>query len=352
MNTRQILLHAARALGVLGLARRLTAGRLRILAYHGASLQDEHEFRPGLFMRGETFRARMQLLKDRGYPVLALEDALERLQAGTLPPNAVVITIDDGWFGTWREMGPVLEAAGLPATLYVSSYYLEKQTQVFNVAVSYVLWKARDRTLDLARVSPALRGSFALGSAAARERAGVLIERHGDQAGGAQGRQKLFRRLCEAVGVDWRSLEADRVAGFMSADEARALAARGMDLQLHTHRHQFPASEAEAAAEIHRNRQCLAGLTARPTRHFCYPSGRYEAGQLAWLPRLGIVSAVTTTIGLNDRHTPVYELRRLLDSERLSAIEFEAELSGFGELVRWIKTRRPAPAALAVTPGR
>src|SRR3546814_12873054 len=94
---------------------------------HGAALRDEHHFRPGLFMGKETFAARMALLARQGYPVIALDIAVAALPTGQWPRGATIVTIDDGWFGTYRQMAPVLRAHGFPALLYIASYYLAKQ---------------------------------------------------------------------------------------------------------------------------------------------------------------------------------------------------------------------------------
>ena len=90
---------ALRAMGAYSLAERLSSHGLKILCYHGISVVDEHGFKPGLFMRNEIFAARMDWLASNGYQVLALGDAVERLNLGTLPRRAVVITFDDGWVG-------------------------------------------------------------------------------------------------------------------------------------------------------------------------------------------------------------------------------------------------------------
>ncbi|MBM3585043.1 MAG: hypothetical protein FJX36_11660 [Alphaproteobacteria bacterium] len=103
------LLRAAKAVGLFGLSRLLTRRSLRILCYHGVWL-GEGTFGNYLFMRPETFRARMRLLASLGYPVLGLDEAVERLAAGTLPACATVITIDDGWYGTYRHMVDALAA--------------------------------------------------------------------------------------------------------------------------------------------------------------------------------------------------------------------------------------------------
>ena len=55
------------------------------------------------------------------------------------------------------------------------------------------------------------------------------------------------------------------------------------------------------------------------------------------LAALDIRSATTCEIGLAHRATPRYALPRILDSSRVSQIEFEAEMCGFGELARGLK---------------
>lgn len=330
-----LILRIAKLAGLFALARRLTAGDLRILCYHGAALRDEHRFSPGLFMSAQTFAARMRFLAQNGYPVIGLEAALAGLPNGEWPRNATVITIDDGWYGTYREMAPVLQERRFPATLYIASYYLEKQTQVFNVAASYALWRAAARRLELGDVAAELSGSYELGDAGQRAAAIRQLSDFADSLGSAEARQTLFRQLCRAVGVDSGEIEEARLCAFMTAQEARELQAAGIDVQLHSHRHRFPADSLEAAeAEITDNRRALAAVNGTALRHFCYPSGEYEAHQLAWLPRLGIVSATTIAAGFTRAGDSPYELRRFLDSERVSAIEFEAEMSGFLELIR------------------
>ena len=76
------------------------------------------------------------------YPILALEEALQRLRTGTLPPCAVVITIDDAWYSTYARMLPVLRRHDMPATIYVTTYYVMAQHPVLNVLIHYMVMRA------------------------------------------------------------------------------------------------------------------------------------------------------------------------------------------------------------------
>jgi len=329
-------LRVAKRFGLFRLARRLTARDLRILCYHGASVDDEHLFRPGLFITEETFVRRMAHLASEGYPVLTLDAALDSLRNGCLPSGATVITIDDGWYGTYKIMGPVLKRHQFPATLYLASYYITKAVQVFNVALDYILWKGRNCSLDLSRVANGISGTHELASDSARQQAYRVLSDFSKSLSDAQACQQLLHRVCDCLGLDWRVMKLKRLCYFMSADEAGKLLEQGIDLQLHTHRHRSPtASFYQAKIEIDDNRQVVGSIShGRKLKHFCYPSGASSAHQAKWLRELGIDTATTTKGGFNTRRTSPYELRRFLDSERISMLEFEAEMSGFFELFR------------------
>ena len=317
------------------LCRIVTARQLRILCYHGAALNDENRFRPGLFITGATFAARMRFLADAGYPILPLGTALEKFESGTLPRNATVITIDDGWSGTYKVQYPVLRKHGFPATLYIASYYLQNQTQVFNVALSYVLWKSGARQFDLSALKPILGNALLDGPALNAKETYARLTAAADAMENAAARQSLLRAFCEIVGVNWQALEADRLIAFANVNEAREMAANGIDIQMHTHRHRFPDTDFDAArVEIEDNRRFLTGIGKTELRHFCYPSGIYSQASVAFLGKLNVDSATTTNPGFNRKGASLFELTRFLDSESVSDLEFEAELSGFFELIR------------------
>src|SRR3546814_5169319 len=86
-------------------------------------------------------------------------------------------------------MAPVLRAHGFPALLYIASYYLDKQTQVFNVAASYVLWRAGGRLLDLAEVADGISGRYDLADETQRATAWHRLDEHAETLESAEARQ-------------------------------------------------------------------------------------------------------------------------------------------------------------------
>jgi len=177
-----------------------------------------------MFMSGSFFRRRMELIAASGMPVVPLERVLQ----DDYPDNAIAITIDDGWEGTFTVAAPVLREFGFPATLYLSSYYSETQTQVFNVLADYLLWKTAKSRVTLPEWSIDIEIRPESCRAALRD-----LRQLGHRLGQAE-RQRLADELAQAMAVDSTGLFY-----YLSLEQAKELDGLGIDLQLHTHRHRF-----------------------------------------------------------------------------------------------------------------
>lgn len=342
MTFRQALLTIAKALGGFAVARILTARGLRIVCYHGISLCDEHCFQPKLFMCEDTFHKRMAYLKQQGYPVLSLAEALTLMYRQMLPPCALVITFDDGWSGTGTKALPMLWKYGFPSTLYVTTRDVVDEAPVFDVALRYLIWKARGRTLDMCLLGLGSE-TIVLSTSEGREHAAACIDKAGKK-GNCHDRQLILSRLAEVLRVDWNPVGGSLLFRLMTLEQLARLPAQNMDLQLHTHRHRLPiADPAGVESEIADNRAALERIVNEPRLHFCYPNGEFSPAQFPWLRALGIESATTCLSGFNYPGTDHLALRRFLDGENIAQVEFEAEVSGFLELmrkVRWIMRGR------------
>lgn len=346
MSLRQTLLIVIKLLGGFALARILTARGLRILCYHGISLHDEHCFQPKLFMREEVFRERLAYLKQHGYPVLPLNKALALMYQEALPPHALVITFDDGWLGTGMKAVPALQEHGFPSTVYVTTQDVVDEVAVFDVALRYLIWKGRGRTLDM-RIIGMASETIVLDSPGKREHAACRISEariEGDDLDP----QALLMTLAEALCVEWNPSRPVPLFRLMTMEQLAQLPAQGMDLQLHTHHHYLPRGDSERIkSEVIDNRTALERVANAPLQHFCYPSGEFHPSQFALLRALGIESATTCLSGFNYPNTERLELRRFLDGENIAQVEFEAEVSGFLELMRklrgFIRQRQSGP---------
>lgn len=339
-RVKRFIYQISKRLGFFALARRLTAKELRILCYHGLSIGDEYLYMPGLFMRPETVRTRLHTLTRHRYPVLPLSQALEHLRNGTLPPCTVVITFDDGFYGNYHCGIALFDEFPLAATIYVTTYYVMKQTPVFRHVVQYMFWKT-DRNELVLEGLPGFGGGVLdlTDEPVARRMMWDLILKAETDLKESE-RVTLGHELGVRLGVDFDELVRTRRLSLMTPNEIRSLAELGMDIQLHTHRHQFLPNKEHVQREIMDNRAVLEPLVGWPCVHLCYPSGVFTPVQWPWLQEAGIASATTCEPGLNNIRTHPYGLRRFVDAETVTTLEFEAEISGFSELLRRLVGRK------------
>lgn len=337
-----------RALGLFRLARWLTRRNLKILCYHGFELDNETQFRPKLFIDRARFEQRLAAIKHYGLRVLPLDDAVQRLFAGTLPDHTMVITIDDGFHSVYRVAAPLLQRHSFPATVYVTTYYVDHPHPIFRLVVQYMFWKTnRASFVAPAGVVPTL-ARFDLADAAQRERAVWAVIEHGEQRCTESERNALSAEVGRLLDVPYDSIVASRALHLMTPAEINTLADAGLTVELHTHRHVFSGDDRAAAVrEIRDNRAALDRLIQRTPNHFCYPSGLWTEPQWRWLDGLGVRSATTCLPGLNTAATPRYALRRFLDGANIHQLEFEAALCGFSDLLRVIREKLSNPWRLA-----
>jgi len=338
---KRVFLRVSKVVGLFHLARRVTARGLRIICYHGIALADEARFRPQLFVSPATFGRRLRCLSAGGFPVLPLDGALDALDKGNLPACPTVITIDDGFYSVYTHGLQPLRRFSFPATLYVTTYYALKETPVFRLAVQYMFWKTGRAEADLSALNIASLGRLSLTDARQREQDMWRIIHYGETQCSEVERGALARTLGACLAVDYQHIVDLRSLTLVNATELREMAANGIDVQLHTHRHSFPDNEVAATQEILENKAALEPLVGKALTHFCYPSGKWSRDQWSWLATAGIRSATTCEPGLNYAETPRFALSRFLDGEHISQIEFEAEIFGYAELLRrsraWFK---------------
>lgn len=335
---KRAMYRVCKGIGLFHLSRYLTRSGLRILCYHGFEILDESRFLPRTFISKETFSRRLAFLRANRFQVLRLGTALGLLERGELPPCATAITIDDGFSSTYSLAYPILKEYSFPATVYITTYYSARERPVFRLAVQYMFWKGCRGILDMEGLSGPNSRKVLMARNEDR-RAGMWdVIHYGEESCNEEQRAVLLKILGARLGVDNESILSHKIFHLVTLDEASMMHRGGIDIQLHTHRHAFPREEARAKREIKENREALSSAISGPLEHFCYPSGIWSKEQWPWLTELGIKSAVTCEPGLNYANSPALALGRFIDGEDISQIEFEAELFGFAEVLRKLRS--------------
>jgi peptidoglycan/xylan/chitin deacetylase (PgdA/CDA1 family) len=263
--------------------------RLVVLAYLGVSLDDEHEWDPASYLSQTQFESRLEVLKRTRCAVLPLREAVERLYHGDLPPRSVALTFDGGNYDFFSRAWPTLETYGYPATVFLTTYYCDFNRPIFDVACSYLLWKASARRSEIAGEPLGLGQNLDLRTPQSRSSAKELIiavAREWRLDG--EDKDHLLERLSDAGGADYGALRRKRKLHLLCPGEVARLAAAGIDFQLHTHRHRAPLDRALFLKEIQENRSRLRALAGTDPEFFSYPGGSVRSEFLDWLPEAGV----------------------------------------------------------------
>jgi peptidoglycan/xylan/chitin deacetylase (PgdA/CDA1 family) len=321
-------------------------GRLLILCYHGISLEDEHLWRPALYMHPDLLEQRLQLLKKMNCSVLPLGEALARARTGTLPARSVAITFDDGTYDFYKQAYPLLKQYGFPVTVYQTTYHTDHEMPIFNLICSYMLWHRRGEQFGPEK-GLGLTETMDLRTEAGRHKVvRSLIDRSDRENLTGEQKNATARGLAAVLGIDYDALCTKRILQLMNAHELAEIAKNGVDVQLHTHRHRTPLDESLFRQEITENRERIRAIIGKEAEHFCYPSGVYRREFVRWLEQEGVVSATTCDVALVNREMNPYLLPRFVDTSGRTALEFAAWLSGVGSLLSFRKmaTQKYVPA--------
>ncbi len=116
-----------------------------VLMYHHILPQNEIT---GMFVDNnvvvslEQFESDIQMLKERGYETISLQQLNEFVRNGAaLPENSVVITFDDGYLSNQKYAMPVLQDAGYTAVIFALTGWMEEHPQPFHAdGLQYLSW--------------------------------------------------------------------------------------------------------------------------------------------------------------------------------------------------------------------
>jgi peptidoglycan/xylan/chitin deacetylase (PgdA/CDA1 family) len=317
--------------------------RLLILCYHGIALEDEHRWDPQLYVPAAHLDRRLALLKRNDCTILPLNEAIQRLYRGDLPKRAVALTFDDGYYDFMARAWPLLQAYDAPATVYLTTARVEHNSPIVNLAISYILWRARNRVLD-GRGLIGLSGDYPLALPEQRQR--VLREMDAQfqaRLVSAGEKDASVATLAARVGIDYQELADRRLLTLMRAEEVQQMARQGVDFQLHTHLHRTPKDPQLFVTDVLHNRDLIEAMTGVRPDHLCYPSGVYRSGYLPALQRAGVVSATTCDPGIADVSADRLLLPRFIDTCGVTEIEFEAWVTGLASCLPR-RTRKAHPA--------
>lgn len=332
-SLKRIFLRVAKACGLFDFARWRLRGTVSIIAWHGVSIGDEHQLFADYFITPHTLNDRLAFLA-RHFSIVSLDEAVRQLRQGQLQPRQVVLTFDDGDVSFLTHALPVLKQWQAPATVYVVSSGLHRRTTALNMAVRELL--LRTAAVQAPGELFADRQPRPIDTLVQRQQAGDLAVAAMNQRAEYAERLEFAQQIAKTLGLDWNRLFGDQHWDYMVADEVRQCGQAGFDIQLHSDLHRTTVEmQDDLLEDTVRCRQQIEAVTGRDARDYCYPSGLWTRRCWPLLEQAGVRSAVTCRLGPNFPDTPLLALRRYVDGQSISQLEFEALVSGFSWYVNW-----------------
>ncbi len=248
---------------------------------------------------------------------------------GPLPPNALAITVDDGYRDFLSVASPIFRAYELPVTVYLISGFIDGQLWPWWDRLAWALQHSNAPYFEDGMVSngPPSRlplGNDAQRSAACSQLIAALVKLpNGD-------RLAILDRLPETLAVDIPAAAPEEYAA-LTWDEVRKLQTEGVEFGAHTHTHPILTSlenEDAVHAELAESKRRIEEELRSPVTHFCYPNGDFNDAVVAAVKACGFLSATTVLSGYDSRATDPYLLKRHSLEMDLSDYYFRESLSG------------------------
>jgi peptidoglycan/xylan/chitin deacetylase (PgdA/CDA1 family) len=315
--------------------RRPRRGGAIVLCYHRiADVTTDPQL---LCVRPDHFAEQLELIRER-YEPMPLAELVAAARESTAPERAVAVTFDDGYVDTLVAAKPLLERAGVHATVFVATGYVrDGRTFWWDELERLLLRPGRlppvlSVPLDGRRLQFDLSDDAAYTAASAASRSGWTVL----DAGEPGPRQRIYRELTSrlrlltddereralrhvrSVAEPQASAQEREPPRALTLEELRRLADDEIvDIGAHTVTHpvlsQLPPEEQQV--EIDASKRELEDAVAKPVSSFAYPYGEpaaFDETTVSLVRRAAFDHACSTVPGRLDGHTDAFRVPRVL----------------------------------------
>ena len=239
------------------------------------------------------------------FTVLPLDEAVAKLNTGTLPERAACITFDDGYADNHDVAMPILQRHGLSATFFIATGFLDGG-RMWNDTIIESVRSCKVPILDLSSLD---LGRHVVASIDEKKAAiNSLISQIKYRT--FEGRITVTEQLASLAGVH---LPQDLM---MTSHKVKAMRHAGMQIGAHTVSHPILArlTDEQARQEISDSKNCLEQLLGERVGLFAYPNGKpgedYSPQSVDIVCSLGFDAAVSTAWGTHRAGDDLFQMRR------------------------------------------
>ncbi|RZV51861.1 MAG: hypothetical protein EX270_10010 [Pseudomonadales bacterium] len=220
-------------------------------------------------VKPEEFERQMAYLKKK-YHVVSMNQLIQELQNDDIQPCTVALTFDDGHFDFYHHAWPVLKKYELPASLYVTTDFVDNKRWLWPDQLKYLLANTTERQLQFEPL-----GNIAIGSDTVLEAwndiADILLEMS------EEARAEALADIAEQLGI---TVTGEALAPFrpVTWPELKAMHAEGLDIGAHTVSHAIlgRVSDDQLDFELRQSAKRIQEQIGVAPEGICYPNGRKE----------------------------------------------------------------------------
>jgi peptidoglycan/xylan/chitin deacetylase (PgdA/CDA1 family) len=295
---------------------------------HKATVLCYHKFYP---QHAAQFRWQCDYLR-KHHRVISMRELTQLLRSGDpVPPNAVVLTVDDGHRNFYTCAFPILRDYGFPATMYLPTAFLDRTEGRKWLWFDRFTYAFLQLPFGPVEVPPLKSGEaptrVLVDSEDARNAASLKFALSAQWLASAD-RDAYCDRVAQAFGIRIPETPPEEFAP-STWDEVRLMARNGIEFGGHTVTHpilQIIRTPDELKFEIAHSKLRIEQELQLCVEHFAYPSGRAEeipAAAKEAVRQAGYETAVTTIRGQVGQGDDPLWLRRIGANPDVPRLWFE-----------------------------
>jgi peptidoglycan/xylan/chitin deacetylase (PgdA/CDA1 family) len=298
-------------LGPLGLYRFseiATRGRAPVLTYH----RFRRAGQPGKGITSEQLERHLRIIRSRFEPRTFAEIVGVGERGEDVPKNALAVTIDDGYADVHEVALPLLEAYGVPATVFVVSGFVDRDLWLWPDRIENAIFRGRGRGVDVE--SGGRRYAVSWGDDAGRASAFKTLT-EAAKALPDRERGEFVWEIEKAMGMT-PGAPLPSVYAPMSWEQVRDCGRRGIEIGSHTVTHPILSlqSRDEQAREIRESKAILEDRLQSPVTTIAYPNGQpadFNEETKGLVRDAGYRAAASTVYGFSRPNRDDFAVRRM-----------------------------------------
>lgn len=298
--------------------RRVRTPKYVVLGYHSVGAQG---FPLYCRLSARIFAEQMKYIR-RNYRVLSLRQMVDELGNPSAPGQSVVVTFDDGYLGTYTEAFPILKDYAIPATVYLAAGAIESGEVPWYDRI-FLQFQQAPKDLDLTLEVPK---HFRLATFADRVDAATAVVMYLRTLP-----DESRRSWCESFERLVPVSSSNLLGSMMNWNQVQEMLREGISFGCHTMTHPVLSRLTPDAVrqEVAESKWLIENRLGVQVDDFAFPFGKpRDCGSIgrADLSQLGLHTAMTTILGVNEPGGDTFRLRRMVQGNESSIAMFAYRL--------------------------